>query len=309
MGPAATGPTLPSSGLLPSTALPIRTCVAPDSTACSRSPLIPAEIQVADGSTRRTPAAISASFANAGTGSAPSGATAITPRSRSPSAAATCSASRSHVVGRAPARPLSAPGPGRGRPAPGRRRRRSARWAPADSPRSSLARSTDSHHVGVGRDRCGLVALQPADEVPGQVEVGALGVLGLRLLVAVLPHVPHPEVGEQAHVGGGEELGDHGQRHLVGRAAGAARRRRRSAPRTVSRLRGELVAARVGHRSHPDQAGEPSGRGALAPVGEQVLVLDRAARHVGGLDPGGARAGPAPRRRCRATGVPHDVTA
>ena len=42
-------------------------------------------------------------------------------------------------------------------------------------------------------------------------EVGALGGLRLRLLVAVLADVGDAEVGEQPDVGGREELGDHDQ--------------------------------------------------------------------------------------------------
>jgi hypothetical protein len=77
------------------------------------------------------------------------------------------------------------------------------------------------HGVGVGRHGRGLVALQGPDEVPRQVEVGALGRLLHRLLVAVLPHVPHAEVGEEPHVGGWEELGDDHEGRLVGVAARA----------------------------------------------------------------------------------------
>ena len=99
--------------------------------------------------------------------------------------------------------------------------------------------------VGVGRDRRGLVGLEPADEVPPQAEVGALGGLHLRLLVAVLPHVGDAEVGEQPDVGGGEELGDDDERHVVlgppGASAHAAAMRRR----TTSRLAASTSARAV----------------------------------------------------------------
>src|SRR4029079_785582 len=74
--------------------------------------------------------------------------------------------------------------------------------------------------VGVRRHRRRLVGLQATDVVPGEPEVGALGGLGLGLLVAVLPHVGDAEVGQDPDVGGREELGDHDQGHLVGVAAG-----------------------------------------------------------------------------------------
>src|SRR5712692_4015125 len=69
----------------PSNAVPTRTCVAPAAIACSRSPLIPAEI-ITDNS---------ASAANAAAGGTPSGATAISPPSTRPSWAAIASATAS----------------------------------------------------------------------------------------------------------------------------------------------------------------------------------------------------------------------
>ena len=76
--------------------------------------------------------------------------------------------------------------------------------------------------VGVRRHGSGLVALEATDVVPGEAEVGALRGLGDRLLVTVLADVEDPEVGQDAHVGGREELGDHDQGDLVGVAAGLA---------------------------------------------------------------------------------------
>ena len=111
------------------------------------------------------------------------------PRSRSPSAASTAAA-RPASVGRVGART--------GRSAPGGSRLTWTRHvevaaalvgAPAQRRRRSLAPVDGLDDVGVRRDGGRLVALQPADEVPAQVEVGALGGLGLGLLVAVLPHV------------------------------------------------------------------------------------------------------------------------
>ena len=121
--------------------------------------------------------------------------------------------------------------------------------------------------VGVRRDRGGLVALQAADEVPGQPEVGALGGLGLGLLVAVLPHVGDAEVGQQPHVGGGEELGDHHEADVVGRASGVGAGRGDAAADGVE-VGGELVGARqvLAHDSHT-RPGEPAGGGAVAAVG------------------------------------------
>src|ERR1022692_1549438 len=76
---------------LPSNAVPTRTCVAPSAMAASRSPVMPAEIIIAPGWSALTACATSASLRNAGRGGSPSGATAITPPSSSPSCAATSS--------------------------------------------------------------------------------------------------------------------------------------------------------------------------------------------------------------------------
>src|SRR5690606_9598455 len=66
----------------PSSALPIRTCVAPCASAASRSWLMPADSAVAAGWAARIPAATSASNAKARSGAQCSGATAIRPASR-----------------------------------------------------------------------------------------------------------------------------------------------------------------------------------------------------------------------------------
>src|SRR6266700_2436196 len=83
------------AGRFPSNALPLRTCVAPNATACSRSSLIPAEIRSAAGYLSRSVAATAASRSKARSGAQSSGAIAITPRSRSAGAPATASATAS----------------------------------------------------------------------------------------------------------------------------------------------------------------------------------------------------------------------
>src|SRR6185312_7167810 len=91
--PAARRHYLRTGGRPPSNAVPIRRCVAPFLTAASRSLLIPAEITVAPGWAARTAAAVSRRAANARSGSASIGATAITPAGRSRPVAAAASAS------------------------------------------------------------------------------------------------------------------------------------------------------------------------------------------------------------------------
>ena len=81
------------------------------------------------------------------------------------------------------------------------------------------------HNVGIARHRADLVALEAADEVPPQIEVGALGVLVARLLVAVLPHVTDTELGENPDVARRPRLGDRDQYDVLRRTArGVARR-------------------------------------------------------------------------------------
>ena len=83
-------------------------------------------------------------------------------------------------------------------------------------PTHELGAVNGLHDVGVPRDGGGLVALETTDVVPAQPEVGALGGLGLGLLVAVLPDVGDAELGEETYVGGGEELGDDREPDLAG---------------------------------------------------------------------------------------------
>ena len=160
------------------------------------------------------------------------------------------------------------------------------------------------HHVGVGRDGRRLVALQAADEVPPHVEVGALGGLLDRLLVAVLPDVADAEVGEQPHVGGGEELGDHDQGDLVAAAPGVGAGRLDAVADGGQPLL-DLVAPVSW--LHPDHPGEATGSRPVATVGVEVRGLPGAAAPRRAPRRRPARAGRAPRRRCRAPGVPHDV--
>src|SRR5215472_3942218 len=89
---------------LPSNAVPTRTCVAPSAIASSKSPVMPAEINVAAGYAALTRPATSASLRNAGRGGAPSGAMAITPPSSSPLVPATSAASAGTSAALAPPR-------------------------------------------------------------------------------------------------------------------------------------------------------------------------------------------------------------
>src|SRR3954471_111580 len=75
------------------------------------------------------------------------------------------------------------------------------------------------HDVGIAHHRADLVALEAADEVPPQIEVGTLGMLLARLLVAVLPHVAHAELGEYPDVARGPRLGDRDQYDVLRGAA------------------------------------------------------------------------------------------
>ena len=94
---------------------------------------------------------------------------------------------------------------------------------PASQPGDERAAVDRLDHVGVAGDRRGLVGLQDADEVPAQPEVRGLAGLRLGLLVPVLPHVADTELGEQADIGGREELGDHDEPDLVVAPGVAAR--------------------------------------------------------------------------------------
>ena len=134
----------------------------------------------------RSAAETAASRANAGAGSAPSGATPITPQE-----------AQGGRLGDQ-ARPAPAPRPGSRRHGPASPSRATSSRTPTARPASAAPRSRAAtrsravdgvHHVGVAGDRAGLVGLQLSDEVPDQPEVGAGRGLGPRLLVAVLPHV------------------------------------------------------------------------------------------------------------------------
>ena len=219
--------------------MPNRTCVAPAATAASRSPLIPAESQVASGWVPTNSPRISASR---------------------PYAACGVLAQRRHR--HQPAQPQHAGLVDGGREGvqvvgvgalaalpPGRVEAHLEQHV--DGPgllvRTPVERTDQLgavdrlDHVGVRRHGGGLVALEAADEVPPQVEVGAVGRLGLRLLVTVLADVGHPELGEQPHVGGREELRHRDQRDVRGVAAGARRGGLDAAAYGVQ-VRGELVA-------------------------------------------------------------------
>jgi hypothetical protein len=74
--------------------------------------------------------------------------------------------------------------------------------------------------VGVPGDAGHLVGLQLADEMPAEVQAGAGGGLGRRLLITVLAEVPLTELVQQPDVRGGPGLGHRDESDLV---AGPAR--------------------------------------------------------------------------------------
>ncbi len=206
----------------------------------------------AAGAEARTCSASCCSRAKAGRGSTLTRGDRHHPRSRSPSVLRTRSTSAGTASGGAPARPEPS------EPAGSRSTCTSTSSPPvvalrADGQSAQQLGPVDRlHHRGVVGHRGRLVALQPADVVPGQVQVGALGRLGHGLLVPVLPHVPHPQPGQQPYVGGGEELRDHGEGDLVGAPARpCAGLRDPAAHRPQAFL--ELGAA-VGHRASVPRA-------------------------------------------------------
>ena len=192
---------------------------------------------------------------------------------------------------------------GRGSPGAARRRRGRAPRAAVERARPAWRRSTDSTTSAYDATAAALLLCRRADEVPAQAEVGALGGLLRGLLVAVLPHVGDAEVGQEPHVGGGEELGDDHQRHVVGRAAGA-----RAGVGDAAAYDVEVGRELVGAASRePHHAGEAAGGGAVAAVGVQRGVLAGAAADVDDRrrPPASSWARtPAPRSTA---GVPHEV--
>src|SRR6266567_1843550 len=89
-------------------------------------------------------------------------------------------------------------------------------------PARGLAEGTDQpqpvhrmHDMSVPSHAGALVRLQLPDEVPGEVELGALGGLRRRLGVAVLPDVGQAKLAEQPDVGRGPGLGHRDQRQLA----------------------------------------------------------------------------------------------
>src|SRR5918994_1073956 len=91
----------------PRIADPTRRCVAPSAMAASRSPLIPAEIHVASGWSRRMPSPTSRRRGDTTPATPPRGATAMTPRSLRAGVPATRSASARAFSGATPPRPSS----------------------------------------------------------------------------------------------------------------------------------------------------------------------------------------------------------
>ena len=156
----------------PNNAVPTRTSVAPAATAASRSPLMPADSSTASGWSARTRSASAASAAKAGAGSRRAG--------PPPSARAAAAGGARDRVGqrrarrRPPRRPRAAARP----PGPPRSTWSSTSTGRAASPgRPGRGRRPGTpvhgvHHRAEPGDRGGLVALQLADEVPAQRQVG-----------------------------------------------------------------------------------------------------------------------------------------
>ena len=209
-------------------------------------------------------------------GSASSGATAITPaRSRAP-AAATASA----TAGSSPGRRRPCRRPRTGRPAPGP----AAGGRPAAAARSSAvtsrARSTECTTSLQPATTAALLRLHLPDEVPDQVgQAGRAALLGLRRRVtgSVLADVAHAERPEMADVAGREGLGDRDQGDLGPVAAGgpAGGRDPRLDLFQAGRDLGPPSAVAVGHAEH--DAGEPAGD-AVPAVGVEVRRLGGAPR-------------------------------
>ena len=264
---------------------------------------MPAEIQVASGSCRRTTEATSASRANASRASPSSGATPITPRSRSPSASRIRSARAGTSAASQPERPLAL------------RRVEADLHEAVEVPTALLrAAAQPADQLGAGRRSAPrrrtprppppCCSAAPPMKCQRSVEVGALGGLLHRLLVPVLPHVADAEVGEQPDVGGREELGDHDERDLVAAAAGCGARR--VDPLAHRGQPGLELGASARRRScpHPDHAGQATGSRPVAAVGVEVGGLQRAARRRRATSRRRARAGRARRRRCRGPACP-----
>ncbi len=249
---------------------------------------MPAEIQPASGWSARTAAATSCSPANARAGSAPSGATAITPRR------SRCVVAR-HGVGQLARLRRAHPAASRAlgvvlevdlhqrlQPSTGR-------LGAAVERRHELGPVDRVHRVGVTGHRAGLAALHLPDEVhvQGPAGLGAQGgELGRGLLVAALPHVGHAELGQQLEVADREELGDDHQPDTGGVASGVGAGRG-DAVLHLGQPGGQLApTATVGGVAHavaplgqqPHDAGEAAGL-PVATVGVQVRGLPGAARH------------------------------
>ena len=172
-------------GRSPSTERPIRRCVAPAATACSKSPLMPAETSSLRGGRRRAPGE-PGQVLEVGAGSSPSGATVMRP----PSTSARRGDDGGQVrdpAGTTPARPGSV--------ASKSTWTRQVSVRPAASAPRERADQLDAvdavHEVGVARDGAGLVGLQPAQEVPPQRRRDLVGLV-TGLGVAVLAHVATP---------------------------------------------------------------------------------------------------------------------
>ena len=102
------------------------------------------------------------------------------------------------------------------------------------------------HQVGVTRDRCGLVGLQLADEVPAQVEAFGRRSLGRGFLIPVLSDVTNAEPSEPAHVITRPGLRHDDQRDLARVAPGGVTGRI-DAGLHLGEIRRELGGARVAH--------------------------------------------------------------
>ncbi len=124
-------------------------------------------------------------------------------------------ASASSSAGSAPLRPLGRPGGSRltwSRQSTGCDRSCAPRWRPA----TSLARSTDSTTSAYDATAAALLLCSPPMKCQRSPRSAHSAALACGLLVPVLPDVGDPEVGQDPHVRGREELRDHDQGHLAG---------------------------------------------------------------------------------------------
>ena len=210
---------------------------------------MPAEMPVAPGWTAVRRAESSASFSKAGTGSAPKGATAMTPARRMPAEPANCAASAGTSAGSAPPRcPTGVAVEADLNKALQRRPPGAFLFGGHGLGQGSgqLEPVHGVHGMGVLHDGFGFVALELADEVPAQLQRRQCGRLLRGLLVPVLPHVRDAQGGEPPDVLGRMEFGDHDQLRRRFRPAGCCRGAADPFPDGGEPLP-ELFQPRIGH--------------------------------------------------------------